>query len=71
MTSEPNEEWHGAIGRVDDETEAREASSTHDGPAAAGEYDPRQGSPGHPHPPTPPGFSEEITHYDTSKGADA
>lgn len=33
------------LGRLDDDAEAREPSSTHEGPAAAGEYDPAQGSP--------------------------
>lgn len=33
------------LGRLDDEAEAAEPSSTTDGAAAAGEYDPRQGSP--------------------------
>lgn len=32
-------------GRIDDETEERVESSTTDGPAAEGEYDPAQGSP--------------------------
>ena len=33
------------LGRLDDEAERREPSSTTDGPASAGEYDPAQGSP--------------------------
>jgi hypothetical protein len=33
------------LGRLDDEAEEQEESSTVDGPAAAGEYDPAQGSP--------------------------
>lgn len=33
------------LGHLDDEAEAREPSSTIDGPAAAGDYDPSQGSP--------------------------
>lgn len=32
-------------GRLDDDAEEREQSDTVDGPAAEGEYDPRQGSP--------------------------
>jgi hypothetical protein len=32
-------------GRLDDEAEAQETSDTTDGPAAEGEYDPKQGSP--------------------------
>lgn len=41
MTSENPEH----TGRLDDEAEAQERSDTKDGPAAEGEYDPRQGSP--------------------------
>lgn len=38
-------------GRLDDEAEEQEPSSTTDGPAADGEYDPAQGSPdAGPHP---------------------
>lgn len=33
------------LGKLDDEAEAQEPSDTTDGPAAAGEYDPKQGSP--------------------------
>lgn len=33
------------LGRLDDEAEEHEPSSTTDGPAAAGDYDPAQGSP--------------------------
>jgi hypothetical protein len=33
------------VGRLDDETEEQERSDTTEGPAAKGEYDPRQGSP--------------------------
>lgn len=33
------------LGRLDDDAEAQEPSSTVDGPAAKGEYDPAQGSP--------------------------
>ncbi|WP_435771313.1 hypothetical protein [Nocardioides sp. SYSU DS0651] len=33
------------MGRLDDEAEERQESSTTDGPAAEGRYDPRQGSP--------------------------
>lgn len=51
------------FGKLDDAGEADEPSSTHDGPAAEGIYDPRQGSPGHVHPGHVPGFSDEITHY--------
>jgi hypothetical protein len=41
MTSENPEH----TGRLDDDAEAQEQSDTTDGPAAAGEYDPKQGSP--------------------------
>ncbi len=37
-------------GRLDDAAEEQEPSSTTGGPAAEGEYDPAQGSPGHAHP---------------------
>lgn len=37
-------------GRLDDATEEQEESSTTDGAAAEGEYDPAQGSPGQGHP---------------------
>ena len=37
-------------GRLDDSAEEQEPSSTTDGPAADGEYDPAQGSPGQGHP---------------------
>ncbi|GAA0972503.1 hypothetical protein ENKNEFLB_04193 [Nocardioides aquaticus] len=37
-------------GRLDDATEEQEESSTTDGPAAEGEYDPAQGSPAGAHP---------------------
>ncbi|MGN6253129.1 MAG: hypothetical protein ACTHNS_15100 [Marmoricola sp.] len=44
------------LGRLDDQEEAAQQSSTTDGPAAEGEYDAAQGSPGHPHP-TGPGIA--------------
>ena len=40
----------GETGRLDDAAEEAEDSSTTQGPAAQGEYDPAQGSPGQPHP---------------------
>lgn len=43
------------LGRLDDDAELSEPSSTTDGPAAAGEYDPAQGSP---HSGTHPVFNE-------------
>ena len=39
-----------ATGRLDDEAEDREESSTTEGAAAQGEYDAAQGSPGDDHP---------------------
>ena len=41
---------HENLGRLDDEAEDKDQSSTTEGPAAAGEYDPEQGSPGQDHP---------------------
>jgi hypothetical protein len=60
MTDQESEHF----GRLDDEAEQQEPSSTHDGPAAAGEYDPSQGSPHngvHPvfHQPPRPTFDAE------------
>jgi hypothetical protein len=53
-----------ATGRLDDDAEEREPSSTTDGPAADGEYDAAQGSPaGGPHP-TGEDFPAEATRYD-------
>lgn len=40
MTDQPEN-----LGRLDDDAEEREPSSTIDGPAAEGQYDPSQGSP--------------------------
>ena len=37
-------------GHLDDDAEQAQESSTIDGPAAAGQYDPAQGSPGGGHP---------------------
>lgn len=54
MTSDSSEN----LGRLDDTAEAQEPSSTTDGPAADGEYDPTQGSPGEAHP-TGEGFPNE------------
>ncbi len=39
-----------STGRLDDAAEDQEPSSTTDGPAAEGEYDPAQGPPGQGHP---------------------
>jgi hypothetical protein len=53
------------LGRLDDEAEAEEQASATEGPSTKGDYDPAEGSPGRPHPPTEEGFSDEITRYDT------
>jgi hypothetical protein len=52
------------LGRLDDEEEAAEQPSKTDGPSAAGEYDPAEGSPGSPHP-APQEETEAVTRYDT------
>jgi len=55
MTDQSPEATEGSTGRLDDAAEEREPSSTTDGPAAAGEYDPAQGSPDSgPHAPAAP-----------------
>jgi hypothetical protein len=59
MTSGSNE----GLGRLDDEAEAAETSSTTDGPAAEGEFDPAQGSPGTGHP-VGEGFPSEAVRHD-------
>ena len=46
MTNDGNER----LGRLDDSEEDAETSSTTEGAAAEGDYDPAQGSPGQPHP---------------------
>jgi len=51
------------LGRFDDDDRDREPSSTTDGPAAEGEYDPAQGSPGRPQP-TGEDFPHEAVRYD-------
>lgn len=59
------------LGRLDDEQEAAEQPSKTDGPSAAGEYDPAEGSPGRPHP-VPDEDAEQVTRYDAEPGgADA
>jgi hypothetical protein len=62
MTNESEEN----LGRLDDEQEASEPSSTTEGPAAAGEYDPAQGSPGGGHP-TGEDFPNEAVRYDEAE----
>ena len=58
-----SEQDTGRMGRLSDEEEAQEPSSTTDGPAAEGELDPRQGSPGQPHP-VGEDFPNEAVRYD-------
>ncbi|HET6562134.1 MAG TPA: hypothetical protein VFG72_09685 [Marmoricola sp.] len=58
-----SEQDTGRMGRLSDEEEAAEPSSTTDGPAAEGELDPRQGSPGKPHP-VGEDFPNEAVRYD-------
>ncbi len=58
-----SEQDTGRMGRLSDEEEAEEPSSTTDGPAARGEIDPAQGSPGRPHP-TGEDFPNEAVRYD-------
>jgi len=52
-----------ARGRLDDEAEEREPSSTKDGAAAEGRYDPAQGSPSHHHP-IGEAYPDEAVSYD-------
>jgi hypothetical protein len=59
MTSDANEN----LGRLDDDDENQEPSSTSEGAAGEGEYDPAQGSPGQPHP-TGEHFPDEAVRYD-------
>jgi hypothetical protein len=51
------------LGRLDDEQEAAEESSTSTGAAAEGDYDAAQGSPGPGHPPGED-FPDEAVRYD-------
>jgi hypothetical protein len=59
MTKDGSEQ----LGRLDDEQEAAEPSSTTDGAAARGEDDPAQGSPGTGHP-VGEAFPDEAVRYD-------
>lgn len=63
MSHEPEER----LGRLDDEAEQQEPPSTTEGAAAAGAYDPAQGSPGGeqatPHP-VGEDYPAEATRYD-------
>ena len=51
------------LGRVDDEAEAQEPSSTTEGAAAEGDHDPAPGSPGPDHP-VGEDFPDEAVRYD-------
>jgi hypothetical protein len=51
------------LGRLDDSAEQEEPSSTTQGAAARGEYDPAEGSPGTEHP-TGEDFPDEAVRYD-------
>jgi hypothetical protein len=51
------------LGRLDDEQEAAEESSTTDGAAARGESDPAEGSVGGPHP-VGEDYPDEAVRYD-------
>ena len=51
------------LGRLDDEAEEQEASSTTEGAAAEGDYDPAQGSPGQAHP-VGEDYPDEAVRYD-------
>ena len=55
------------LGRLDDAAEEQETSSTTDGPAAEGEYDAAQGSPGTQHP-VGEDFPDEGVRYDEPDG---
>ena len=55
------------LGRLTDEQEAAEASSTTEGAAARGEYDPAEGSPGTSHP-VGEDFPDEAVRYDDPDG---
>ncbi len=59
MTQDGSEQ----LGRLDDDQEAAEPSSTTGGAAADGEYDPSEGSPGTGHP-TGEDFPDEAIRYD-------
>lgn len=59
MSNDANDQ----LGRVDDAEEAAADSSTTEGAAAEGQYDPAQGSPGAAHP-VGEGFPDEATKAD-------
>jgi len=52
----------GGLGRLDDDAEDAEPSSTDEGAAAAGRYDPAQGSPSGEHP-VGTDYPDEATRY--------
>jgi hypothetical protein len=62
MTNDANDD-QGRLGRLDDEAEEQEPSSTTEGPAAEGQADAAQGSPGTAHP-TGTDFPDEAVRYD-------
>ena len=62
-----NTEGNDPLGRLDDSTEEQEPSSTQEGAAAEGEYDPAQGSPRGGAHPTGEDYPEETTRYDDPK----
>jgi hypothetical protein len=51
------------LGRLDDEQEVAEPSSTTEGAAGSGQYDPTEGSPGTSHP-TGEDYPDEAVRYD-------
>jgi hypothetical protein len=58
-----SEQDPGPLGRLSDEEKDQEPSSTTEGPAARGELDPSQGSPGTPQP-VGEDFPNEAVRYD-------
>ena len=62
MTEDSTGDSTGHLGRLTHEEEAQEPSSTTDGAAAAGEYDPAEGSPGGGHP-VGEDFPDEAVRY--------
>jgi hypothetical protein len=63
MTQDSSEQ----LGRLDDEQEAAETSSTTEGAAARGEADPAEGSVGGPHP-VGEDYPDEAVRYDDPDG---
>jgi hypothetical protein len=57
------------LGRLDDEAEEQETSSTTEGAAAEGDYDPAQGSPGRQHP-VGENHPDETVRYDDPEHPD-